>query len=121
VLDNMHGRRSIDTVSRFLPEPDRVAGAAAIDELEIADAGRTQPIPGARELLRGLPGDWAVITSVIKPLPQRASLPPGSNCPRLLLSPRRTSAPVSPRLMATCSRHSDWAFPSRNAWSWRTA
>lgn len=91
VLDNMHGRRSIDTVSRFLPEPDRAAGAAAIDELEVADAGPTQPIPGARELLRGLPGNWAVITSATEPLLQARFAAAGLELPEVVV----TSADVS--------------------------
>jgi sugar-phosphatase len=64
VLDGVHGRRSKETVARFLPEAQRADGVALIDELEISTAGATRPVPGAAELLRSLPGaGWAVVTS----------------------------------------------------------
>ncbi len=87
----MHGRRSIDTVSRFFPEADRTAGAAAIGELEIADAGPTKPIPGAGELLRALPGNWAVLTSATDPLLRARFAAAGLELPEVVV----TSADVS--------------------------
>lgn len=86
VLDNMHGRRSIDTVSRFLPEADRTAGAAAIEELEIADAGPTKPIPGAANLLPTLPGNWAVITSATEPLLRARFAAAGLTLPEVVIT-----------------------------------
>lgn len=91
VLDNMHGRRSIDTVSGFLPEADRAAGAAAIEELEIADAGPTKPIPGAADLLPTLAGNWAVITSATEPLLRARFAAAGLELPEVVV----TSADVS--------------------------
>jgi sugar-phosphatase len=63
VLDGLHGRRSTDTVSSFLPEPEHAAGLARIEELEQSDAAGIRPIPGAVELLSGLPANWAIVTS----------------------------------------------------------
>jgi sugar-phosphatase len=64
VLDGIHGRRSVDTVARFVA-PEAVADAVAeLDALELAGAAETTAIPGAAELLPALPRDrWAVVTS----------------------------------------------------------
>ena len=70
VLRGVHGRRSAETVALFLPEAARAAGVAAIDGLEIDDAGGTNPIAGAPELLAALPGNFAVVTSATRPLLQ---------------------------------------------------
>jgi sugar-phosphatase len=63
VLAGLHGRRSTDTVSTFLAEPMRAAGLARIEQLERADVDSIAPIDGAAELLRALPGNWAIVTS----------------------------------------------------------
>ncbi|UQX89434.1 HAD-IA family hydrolase [Jatrophihabitans telluris] len=68
VLDGVHGRRSRETVAKFLAETDRPTALEAIDRLEIADAVGTRPIAGARELLIQLPRNWAVVTSATDPL-----------------------------------------------------
>ena len=63
VLEGLHGRRSTDTVSTFLPESQHEAGLARIEELERDDAPSIRPVPGAVELLTALPGNWAIVTS----------------------------------------------------------
>jgi mannitol-1-/sugar-/sorbitol-6-phosphatase len=63
VLSGLHGRRSADTVGRFLPEGERAKGLARIEEIEVLDAGSISAIPGAPELLAGLGLKWAVVTS----------------------------------------------------------
>jgi mannitol-1-/sugar-/sorbitol-6-phosphatase len=63
VLAGLHGRRSIDTVATFLPEPLRTAGLARIEELEQGDVAGLRPIPGAAELTATFPGNWAIVTS----------------------------------------------------------
>ncbi len=69
VLDGVHGRRSMDTVSGFLPEPERAAGLALIEKIEISGAGATRAIPGADELVRAVPNtQWAVVTSASQAL-----------------------------------------------------
>lgn len=68
VLDGVHGRRSTETVSMFLPAKSRADGLTRIEAIEIADAGSTKPIRGAPELLAALPGNWAVVTSASRAL-----------------------------------------------------
>jgi sugar-phosphatase len=63
VLEGLHGRRSTDTVSSFLPEPEHATGLARIEELEQSDVAGIRPIPGAVELLAMLPANWAIVTS----------------------------------------------------------
>jgi mannitol-1-/sugar-/sorbitol-6-phosphatase len=63
VLVGLHGRRSADTVAHFLPEARRAEGLARIEEIEIGSAGPIPSVPGAPELLAGLPANWAVVTS----------------------------------------------------------
>lgn len=63
VLDGIHGRRSVDSVARFVA-PERVAAdVAELDALELDSASQTSAIAGAVELLGSLPRDrWAVVT-----------------------------------------------------------
>jgi sugar-phosphatase len=63
VLAGLHGRRSIDTVSTFLPEPARAEALARIDALEQGDAASIVPIAGAVALLSSLARNWAIVTS----------------------------------------------------------
>jgi mannitol-1-/sugar-/sorbitol-6-phosphatase len=63
VLAGLHGRRSTDTVSTFLPASQRAAGLARIEVLEQGDVAGIRSIPGAAELLSGLPSNWAIVTS----------------------------------------------------------
>lgn len=64
VLAGVHGRRSRETVARYLPEDQRAAGLARIDDLQLEAASASRPIPGAPELLSALPPDgWAIVTS----------------------------------------------------------
>jgi mannitol-1-/sugar-/sorbitol-6-phosphatase len=68
VLEGLHGRRSRDTVARFLAPADVAEATAKIEELELESAGRTTAIPGARRLLASLPENWAVVTSASREL-----------------------------------------------------
>ena len=63
VLHGLHGRRATDTVRMHVPASAHAGALRRINEIEVADAGSTAPIPGARELLDSLPGNWAVVTS----------------------------------------------------------
>ncbi|MFJ8965894.1 hypothetical protein ACIRG5_41545 [Lentzea sp. NPDC102401] len=67
VLRGMQGRRSADTVRLHLPAVVHAHAVRRIDAIEIADAGSTEPVPGAR----GLPGTWAVVTSASRPASER--------------------------------------------------
>jgi sugar-phosphatase len=63
VLAGLHGRRSIDTVSAFLPEALRAEAHARIEELEQNDVASIRPMPGSIDLLLALPANWAIVTS----------------------------------------------------------
>jgi mannitol-1-/sugar-/sorbitol-6-phosphatase len=63
VLEGLHGRRSTDTVSAWLPDSEHAAALARIEALEQGDVAGIHAIPGAAELLAGLPGNWAIVTS----------------------------------------------------------
>ncbi|MGY1725379.1 HAD-IA family hydrolase [Geodermatophilus sp. SYSU D01062] len=64
VLAVVHGRRSADTVADLVPGPGRAAATALIDRYELEDATTVAAVPGAADLLAGLPaGVWAVVTS----------------------------------------------------------
>jgi sugar-phosphatase len=59
-----HGRRTEDTVAQFLPEDERAAGVAELEQLELEDLDGVVALPGTRELLVRLPPDrWAAVTS----------------------------------------------------------
>lgn len=59
-----HGRTSAELMAELVP-PDRVAPSVRrVEELELATVGEVTPLPGAREVVAGLPEDrWAVVTS----------------------------------------------------------
>ncbi|MBO0731922.1 MAG: HAD-IA family hydrolase [Acidimicrobiaceae bacterium] len=64
VLTGIHGRRSVDTVARHLPQTLRAEATALIDRLEIGTAYRATPVPGAATLVSKLPPlSYAVVTS----------------------------------------------------------
>jgi sugar-phosphatase len=64
-----HGRRTSDVLAELAPELDAAAEAAAIDAGEEADHHGLVPVPGAPELLAGLPpAAWAVVTSAHRSL-----------------------------------------------------
>jgi mannitol-1-/sugar-/sorbitol-6-phosphatase len=60
----VHGRRSADTVALLVDSADRARALADIDRFEVEDAASVTALPGAADLLGGLPaGSWAVVTS----------------------------------------------------------
>jgi sugar-phosphatase len=63
VVDGVHGRRSRETVALFVRAEQQPAALERIEQIEVDGAAGTRPIPGARELLDSLPGNWAVVTS----------------------------------------------------------
>jgi sugar-phosphatase len=68
VLDGVHGRRSTETVSLFLPADLHAQALQRIEAVEIEDAATTMPIAGAWRLLKTLPENWAVVTSASEAL-----------------------------------------------------
>lgn len=64
-----HGRRTSDVLAELAPELDAAVEAAVIDAGEEVDLGGLVAVPGAAELLAGLPRDaWAVVTSAHRSL-----------------------------------------------------
>lgn len=63
VLENLHGRRSVDTVKLYVPEPQQDTALALIEQSELATAAATRPIPGGVELFTKLNSSAAVVTS----------------------------------------------------------
>ncbi len=64
ILRVCHGRRTEDTVAMFVPQPDVVAAAAELEHLELHDLDGVVALPGAADLLDGLPAErWAAVTS----------------------------------------------------------
>lgn len=63
VLRGLHGRRATDTVRMYVPDAVHAEALRRINAIEVADAGSTTAIPGARELVDSLPGNWALVTS----------------------------------------------------------
>jgi sugar-phosphatase len=64
VLAVVHGRRSADTVAALIGPEERERALADVDRYEVEDAGSVTALPGAADLLGGLPdGGWAIVTS----------------------------------------------------------
>jgi len=67
VIEAAHGRRTIETVQLVAPH---LADTDEVANLEASEASNTEgvfEIPGAREILKGLPLDrWAIVTSGIR-------------------------------------------------------
>lgn len=64
ILRVCHGRRSQDTIARFLPPDRRAEATAELLRLELQDVDDVIALPGADEVLRSLAGDrWAAVTS----------------------------------------------------------
>jgi mannitol-1-/sugar-/sorbitol-6-phosphatase len=69
VVGHAHGRPSIATVRKYLPESDHEAENKIVERMEIEDIAGVLPLPGARELLRALPAErWTIVTSSTRPL-----------------------------------------------------
>jgi mannitol-1-/sugar-/sorbitol-6-phosphatase len=69
VVRKAHGRPSIATIRELLPGADHAAEDREVERREIADIEGVVPLPGAVELLQGLPRErWAIVTSCTRPL-----------------------------------------------------
>jgi sugar-phosphatase len=67
VMAVAHGRRTVETVRILAPHLVVDAEVAALESSEIITSEGVYEIPGARELLEGLPSEtWAVVTSGIR-------------------------------------------------------
>ena len=69
VVRQAHGRPTIATVRELLPGADHQAESAELERAEIEDIDGVIPLPGALELLQGLPTTrWTIVTSCTRRL-----------------------------------------------------
>jgi mannitol-1-/sugar-/sorbitol-6-phosphatase len=69
VIDEAHGRRSIETVRALAPHVEAEQENARVESMEIADRGGVTALRGAANLLRNLPADrFSVVTSATRAL-----------------------------------------------------
>jgi len=69
VIARAHGRPSLTTVREYLPNADHEAENREVERREIEDLEGVIPLPGALDLLAGLPADrWTIVTSCTRPL-----------------------------------------------------
>lgn len=69
VVPRAHGRPSLTTVREYLPHADHEAENREVERREIEDLEGVIPLPGALDLLDGLPPDrWTIVTSCTRKL-----------------------------------------------------
>lgn len=69
MIDEAHGRRSIETVRALAPQLDAERENKRVENMEIEDKEGVVALPGAAELLRSLPArSFTVVTSATRPL-----------------------------------------------------
>lgn len=69
VVAHAHGRPSLSTVRRFLPDADHELENREVERREIADVAGIVVLPGSRELLSILPAQrWTIATSCTRRL-----------------------------------------------------
>jgi len=87
VLAWSHGRRTIDTIGRFLANGDPVIEAGRFEEAELSERDGTVAVAGARQLLARLPSDrWAIVTSAGRALARHRLTLAGLPIPRVLIA-----------------------------------
>jgi sugar-phosphatase len=88
ILAVSHGRRTEDTVARFVPVGvDAEAEARRVIAEEVTDVEGIVAVPGARELLAALPeGAWALVTSAGRLLAEARMKAAGLSLPPVLIS-----------------------------------
>jgi mannitol-1-/sugar-/sorbitol-6-phosphatase len=69
VVEQAHGRRSIETIRAMAPYMKAEEENARVEQMEIEDRDGVIALPGALELLLALPADgMAIVTSATRPL-----------------------------------------------------
>lgn len=88
ILATAHGRRTEETVARYLPEGiDVVAETRRIVAEEVADTAGVVAVPGAAELLASLPRRrWAMVTSAGRALARRRMAAAGLPFPPVVIT-----------------------------------
>ena len=86
ILAVCHGRRTADTIADVAPSLDATSEAAILDAGEEVDVDGLVLVPGALELLAGLDGAWAIVTSGHRTLATRRLEAVGLPVPRVLVT-----------------------------------
>ncbi len=82
-----HGRRDVDTIADFLPEPQRADAVAVHEALELGDLEDVVALPGAGLLLAALPPTrWAAVTSGPRRLMEARLLAAGLPVPDVMVT-----------------------------------
>src|ERR1051326_7417403 len=69
VVEQGHGRRSIETIRAVAPHMNAEHENAKVEQMEVEDKEGVTALPGAAELLRSLPAErFAIVTSATRPL-----------------------------------------------------
>ncbi|HWF04957.1 MAG TPA: HAD-IA family hydrolase [Candidatus Angelobacter sp.] len=69
VIEQAHGRRSIETIRTAAPHLDAETENIVVEQMEIDDKDGVTPLPGAASLLSLLPADrFTIVTSATRPL-----------------------------------------------------
>ena len=69
VVEQAHGRRSIETIRAVAPELDAEKENIVVEQMEIEDKDGVTALPGAAELFSILPADrFTIVTSATRPL-----------------------------------------------------
>ena len=69
VIEQAHGRRSVETIRAVAPHVDAARENVNVEQMEIEDKKGVTALPGALELLRKLPQErFAIVTSATTPL-----------------------------------------------------
>jgi mannitol-1-/sugar-/sorbitol-6-phosphatase len=87
VVPRAHGRPSLTTVREYLPNADHEAENREVERREIEDLEGVIPLPGALDLLAGLPPDrWTIVTSCTRKLAEVRIKAAGLPVPRRFIS-----------------------------------
>ena len=87
VIDEAHGRRSIETIRLLAPHLDAVQENVRVESMEIADRRGVKALPGADDLLRHLPSHrFTVVTSATRALAQARMHHAGLSLPARFVS-----------------------------------
>jgi HAD superfamily hydrolase (TIGR01509 family) len=87
ILAVAHGRRNAETIRDVAPHLATTEELARFDEEELTDSDGILAVPGAAELLAGLPeAAWAVVTSASRRLAEVRLAAAGLPVPKILVS-----------------------------------
>jgi len=87
VVPRAHGRPSLATVREYLPHADHAVENREVERREIEDIGGIVPLPGALDLLAGIPaGRWAIVTSCTRRLAEVRLRAAGLPVPQKLIT-----------------------------------